>query len=139
MLGNAADADDVVHDVFLALFQGYESFRAQSLISTYVYGAITHACLNRLRNQRKRRDLAAQHFSQARFDPGAAAESAAMVREMLAHLPAPMCEVAVYHFLDELSQREIAALLGCSHTHVSALIARLTHWLELQEVSSCRA
>jgi RNA polymerase sigma-70 factor (ECF subfamily) len=139
MLGNTADADDVVHDVFLALFEGYERFRGQSAVSTYVYGAITHACLNRLRNQRKRRDLAARQFSEARVDPGRAAESAAMLHDLLARLPEQLSEVAVYHYLDELSQREIASLLGCSHTHVGALIARLTHWVSLQEVSSCRA
>lgn len=139
MLGNTADADDVVHDVFLALFEDYERFRGQSSVSTYVYGAITHACLNRLRNQRKRRALAAQQWSEARVDPGQAAESAAMLRDLFARLPEPLAEVAVYHYLDELSQREIASLIGCSHTHVGALIARLTHWISLQEVSSCRA
>jgi RNA polymerase sigma factor (sigma-70 family) len=135
MLGNTADADDVVHDVFLALFENYERFRQQSAVSTDVYGAITHACLNRLRNQRKRRDLAARAWSEARVDPGQAAESAAMLRDLLARLPEQLAEVAVYHCLDELSQREIASLIGCSHTHVGALIARLTQWVSLQEVS----
>jgi len=139
MLGNTADADDVVHDVFLALFEDYERFRGESLVSTYVYGAVTHACLNRLRNQRKRRDLAAQHVSEPRVDPGGAAESAAMLRDLLTRLPEPLCDVAVYHYLDELSQREISGLLGCSHTHVGALIARLTQWISMQEVASCRA
>jgi RNA polymerase sigma factor (sigma-70 family) len=139
ILGNAADADDVVHDVFLALFEDYERFRGQSAVSTYVYGAVTHACLNRLRNQRKRRDLAAQQLSEARVDPGNAAESTAMLRDLFARLPEPLAEVAVYHHLDQLPQREIAALIGCSHTHVAALIARLAIWISRQEVASCRA
>jgi RNA polymerase sigma factor (sigma-70 family) len=139
MLGNTADADDVVHDVFLSLFEDYERFRGQSMVSTYVYGAVTHACLNRMRNQRKRRDLAAQHLREARVDPGQAAESIAMLRDLFARLPEPLSEVAVYHYLDELSQREIASLLGCSHTHVGALIARLTLWISQHEVALCRA
>jgi RNA polymerase sigma factor (sigma-70 family) len=139
MLGNTADADDVVHDVFLALFEAHGSFRGDSSVSTYLYSAVTHACLNRMRNQRKRRDLAARQWSTEQFDPGNAAEAAAMLRDLLARLPEPLCEVAVYHFLDQLPQREIASLIGCSHTHVGALVTRLQHWVSLQEVASCRA
>ena len=138
MLGNAADADDVVHDVFLALFEDYARFRGGSSVSTYLYSAVTHACLNRLRNQRKRRDLVAERFVEARFDPGQSAEASAMLRDLLARVPEPLCEVLVYHYLDELSQREIASLLGCSHTHVGALLARLAHWSAEEEVSPCR-
>jgi RNA polymerase sigma factor (sigma-70 family) len=138
MLGSSADADDVVHDVFLALFEDYERFRGDSLVSTYVYGAVTHACLNRIRNQRKRRDLAAQHLDATVHDPGHAAEAATVVRDLLARLPEPLSEVAVYHYLDELTQREIASILGCSHTHVAALVERLTRWFTAHEVSSCR-
>jgi RNA polymerase sigma factor (sigma-70 family) len=139
LLGAASDADDVVQDVFVSLFEHYERYRGQSQITTYLYSAVTHACLNRLRNRRKRALLLRAHaFILGRsHDPGLTAEVSVCARDLLQRLPEPLAEVAVYHFVDELSRREIAAVLGCSHTHVGELIARLTRWAEHEEVASC--
>jgi RNA polymerase sigma factor (sigma-70 family) len=137
LLADASDADDVVHDVFLSLFEHYERYRGQSQITTYLYAAVTHACLNRLRNRRKRALLlrARAFILGPRHDPGLAAESSISAHDLLQRLPAKLAEVAVYHFVDELSQREIAAILGCSHTHVGELIARLSRWAEHEDVA----
>jgi RNA polymerase sigma-70 factor (ECF subfamily) len=136
LLANSSDADDVVHDVFLTLFERHEQYRGASSISTYVYSAITHACLNRLRNRRRRAGLArAQLFVKPSYDPGGGPEAWAAARSLLERLPEQLAEVTVYHYLDELSQREIASILGCSHTHVAELIARLSRWIGQQEPS----
>lgn len=133
LLGNASDSDDVVHDVFLALFERYEQFRGGSSVSTYLYSAVTHACLNRLRNRRTREGLLRSTIEIAPRDARANAELAVIAQDLLERLPEPLAEVAVYHYLDELSQREIAEVLGCSHTHVAHLLERLTRRLEQQE------
>lgn len=103
-------------------------------MSAYVYGAITHACLNRLRNQRTRSRLLRDHAatSLAR-DPGTSAEAKLIARTTLAELPEPLAQVAIYYYLDELSHREIALLMGCSHRHVGNLLARLKRWAEKLE------
>ena len=100
---------------------------------------MTHACLNRLRNRRKRDRLALGHFRVlgAENDPGNSAEWAIAARAVLASLPDQLAHVAVYYYLDEMSQREIAEVLGCSHRHVGALLARLSRWAEQQERKSC--
>jgi RNA polymerase sigma-70 factor (ECF subfamily) len=138
LLGNIADADDVVHDVFLTLFERFEQFRGDSSVSTYLYGVMTNACLNRIRNQRRRRSLEEMgHWVAPAHDTGNAAESNVAANQILASLPDRLAEVAVYHYLDELTQREIAAILGCSHTHVGALVGRLGHFLR-KETAACR-
>jgi RNA polymerase sigma-70 factor (ECF subfamily) len=138
MLGSISDADEVVHDVFLRLFEKPDRFLGNSRLSTYLHGAVTHACLNRIRNQRTRARLAEQrqHLSSAN-DPGTTAEAAVIARDLLARLPDTLAAVAVYYYLDELSQREIAAVLGCSHSHVGHLLAQLANQLKDQEKAAC--
>lgn len=139
LLGSAADAGEVVHDVFIALFERPERYRGGAM-SAYVYGAVTHACLNRLRNLRTRQRLTREHelMADLRVDPGTAAETSFVARATLAMLPEPLAQVAVYYYVDELSHREIAEVLGCSHRHVGNLLARLKSWAETQEQRACR-
>lgn len=138
MLGSVSDADEVVHDVFLRLFEQPNQFLGRSRLSTYLHGAVTHECLNRIRNRRTRARLTEErrHLLHA-SDPGTSAESALAVRDLLAQLPETLAAVAVYYYLDELSQREIAGVLGCSHSHVANLLAQLASWLKDQEKAAC--
>jgi RNA polymerase sigma-70 factor (ECF subfamily) len=138
MLGSVSDADEVVHDVFLRLFEQPDQFLGQSRVSTYLHSAVTHECLNRIRNRRTRARLTEErrHLWSA-SDPGTSAESAVAARDLLAQLPETLAAVAVYYYLDELSQREIAGVLGCSHSHVAHLLAELASWLKQQEKAAC--
>ena len=139
ILGSVSDADEVVHDVFLALFEHPEKYRGNSLVSTYLYSAVTHACLNRLRNRRNRERLGRAHVEvEPTLDPGTAGESRVGAVHLLTQLPPELAEVAVYHHVDELSQREIARVMGCSHTQVGRLLLRLSHWLSEWEKTACQ-
>lgn len=138
MLGSVSDADEVVHDVFLRLFEHPDQFQGQSRASTYLHSAVTHECLNRIRNRRTRARLTQEHVHLwAASDPGTGAESAALAHGLLAQLPETLAAVAVYYHLDELSQREIAAVLGCSHSHVAQLLVQLESWLAAKEKAAC--
>lgn len=136
LIGNAADASEVVHDVFVSL---YENPHAQvGNMNAYLYSAVTHACLKRLRNRRTRARIDAERLPVAQGDSGLRAESSLIARATLASMPDELAQVAVYYFLDELSHREIAEVLGCSHRHVGNLLQRLTRWAEREELRTCR-
>jgi RNA polymerase sigma factor (sigma-70 family) len=134
-----ADAEEVMHDVFLTLFQQPEQYLRAGRISTYLYGAVTHACLNRLRNQRNRDRLAREHHQSFGLasDPGTRPEWALDVSDALERMPEQLAEVAVYYYLDELSHRDIARILGCSHRHVGDLLDRIANWAQQQERGVC--
>lgn len=138
LLGSEADADEVVHDVFLALLEGLEPQTADD-ISAYFYGAVTHACLNRIRNQRNRQRLREEHAQMVRepHHDGTGPEWALSARAVLAQLPDDLACAAVYYYVDELSHREIATLMGCSRRHIGNLLARLARWTEGQEKCQC--
>ena len=139
VLGNDADAHEVVHDVFLSLFERPEQFANKSQVSTFLYSAVTHACLNHLRSRSTRRRLLAQHAATVP-QPGAVrapADQAAQVRALLERVPPPLGEVAVYYYVDELTHAEIARVLDCSRRHVGDLLQHLAAWVEQQERAEC--
>lgn len=134
LLGSRSDADEVVHEVFLRLFEQESSFKGRSRESTYVYSAVTHACLNRIRNERTRsRLIDLQTHAVVRCDPGTRPEWSLLARDLLRRLPENLATVAIYYYLDELTQREVAEILGCSHTQVAKLLSQLSRFVDAQE------
>ena len=139
LLGSEADADEVVHDVFLALLERLEPIQTTVDISAYLYGAVTHACLNRIRNQKNRQRLREEHAHTLRapHSDGSGPEWALTARAVLAQLPDDLACAAVYYYVDELSHREIAEVMGCSRRHIGNLLARLARWTQGQEKTLC--
>ena len=52
------------------------------------------------------------------------AERALAITRLAASLPPPLGQVAVYAWLDQMPRAEIAAILGCSESHVRVLLRR---------------
>lgn len=135
LLKSDAEAHEVVQDLFLSIHQRPEQCPASgSPLTGWFYSATTHACLNRLRNGRTRmRLLSEQPVPQ---DRGAVqVEARNLVRQLLSSMPEPLAALAVYYYLDELTQDQVAAVLGCSRRHVNDLLGRLQAWLQAQEAS----
>ena len=140
ILGNAADAHEIVHDVFLSLFERPEQYAERSTFTTFLYSAVTHACLNHLRNQNNRRRLLQEHrpvVYEAMPSSGSAAEHSVELRRLLRRMPEQLAHVAIYRHFDALSHRDIARIMGCSSRHVGHLLERLTQWVEQPEVAAC--
>ena len=137
LLGDEHEAHDVLQDVFLALARDPEQFAQRSSMTTYLYSATTHACLNRLRNRHTQSRLLGVHASSiAPRSPSPDAEAWATARELLIGLPRDLAEVAVYYYCDEMSQQEIAQLLNCSRRHVGDLLSRAREQAKAQELSA---
>jgi RNA polymerase sigma-70 factor (ECF subfamily) len=139
LLGNDADAQDVVHDVFVSLLQRPEQYAGRSAITTFLYSATTHACLSRIRNRNNRARLLQEHTTDAAVTAVTQPELQALVdlHEALRRMPEQLARVAVYACIDDLSHAEIAELVGCSRRHVSNLLERVADWGKSQEEYSC--
>jgi RNA polymerase sigma factor (sigma-70 family) len=125
------EADEVVQDVFVALAERPEQFEERSSLVTYLYAVTTHACLNRLRNRRKRQGIVdeklAPGIERATQPRG---EVISIVRDLLARVPEDMATAAVHYFVDEMTHDEIAQMLGCSRRHVGDLVERFRKFAE---------
>jgi len=126
LLGNEHDARELVQEIFLSLLAKPEQFDGRSTLTTWLYSATTHRCLNRIRDRRTRARLLEEHVAA----PGSAAvparaERLVLLDELLASLPDEIAQAAVYYYVDEMTHDEIASVIGCSRRHVGNLLARL--------------
>ncbi|HEX6241228.1 MAG TPA: sigma-70 family RNA polymerase sigma factor, partial [Polyangiales bacterium] len=124
LLGSEADAHEVLQDLFVSLLARPDELAGRSAWSSYLYTATTHACLNRLRNQRRRERLLEREAAVGQ-EHASEPEQLVLLRAALARLPEELATVAVYYALDGLTQQEIAQILGCSRRHVGHLLERL--------------
>lgn len=125
LLGNEADALEVLHDVFASLLEKPEQFRGHSSLMTFLYGMTTHCALGRLRKDRRRSRLLADSHDPEALAVAPPGQARAELREMLVALPEELRAVAVHYYLDEMTQEEIAEVLGCSRQWVTKLVRRL--------------
>jgi RNA polymerase sigma factor (sigma-70 family) len=140
LLGSDADAHELVHDLFLSLWERPQQYTEKGSMSTFLYTAVTHACLNRIRNHRNRSRLARERFAaehERQAVAGGDAERLAALRAALERMPEPLAQVAVHHYFDDLSHDDIARILGCSRRHVGNLLERLDQWVRSQEAVTC--
>ncbi len=137
LLGDDAEAHEVVHDLFLSLFERPDQYRGASTMTTFLYAATTHACLNRLRNARTRARLAQENLGGvAPAGQVPSPEQVALLRDALGRMPEELARVLVYVHVDELTHEEAARLLGCSRRHVGDLLERATAWVQRTERAS---
>lgn len=64
MLGSIDDADDAVQEIYIRVWQSWDSFRQESSYKTWIYRIASNLCLDKLR-QAKRRALPVDLFNPA--------------------------------------------------------------------------
>ncbi len=127
ILGNDDDATDAVQEIFARLWEEPAAFRGESTVSTFLYAVTTNHCLTVLRTRGTRqRILVEQIAPQTTFTvPGVNFDTVA-IRAVLAAVDPALAEVAVAHYVDEMSQDAIAAARGVSRRKISDMLARFT-------------
>lgn len=133
LLGNDEDAREVLQELFTSLVARPDAFAGRSSVTTWLYGATTNVCLNRLRNHRTRERLFDERHVEKSEAAAPRAEALASARRLLSRLPEELAGVAVHYYVEEMSHEEIAEILGCSRRHVGDLLARIGQWIDQEE------
>ena len=125
VLGNRPDAEDVVQQLFVDLIH-----RGRLDVDLpYLYTAATRRCLNRIRDHRRRTELAARHgegllwFEAPRLDDRVLSQD--LLHTLLDRLDDRAAEILVLHFVDGMDQGEVAELLSTSRRTVVKHVARI--------------
>jgi RNA polymerase sigma-70 factor, ECF subfamily len=112
LLGDEQAARDAMQEVFFRALRSKVKFFEGMSPMTWFYRVTTNYCLNMLRNQDRRiRALAVKPVPDA---SAAVSEDQIAIRELLAILPEELGQIAIYYYVDQMNQDEIAKILGVS-------------------------
>lgn len=134
ILGNEEEAKEALQEVFLSLVRRPDQYTGQSSITTFLYSMTTHLCLNRMRNQRTRARLTDQHLGSQSEAAQPRSESLSAARQVLSSLPESEAELVIYYYVDEMSQDEIAEVLGIGRRQVGRILERVQEKLRKKEL-----
>ena len=125
LLSNQADAQDIVQALFLDLFASGNT----DVDLPYLYRAVTHRCLTLLRDQTNRARLLTREQPTLRGTARTRCDDEAIGLDLIAkvveQLDTRAAELLVYRYFDDLSQEEIAVLLGLSRKTVGKLLVEV--------------
>jgi RNA polymerase sigma-70 factor (ECF subfamily) len=119
MLGNTADAEDLLQEIFLTAHRKLESFRGESSLGTWLYRLATNQCLDYLRSRAARAGSLTDAIDEepTLADAGSRSLAERTVTKMdleraLARLPEGCRAAFVLHDIEGLEHREVAQVLG---------------------------
>lgn len=108
ILRQPADAEDALHDTYVALWGCAGDYRSQGKPMAWIMTVTRNICLKQKRQQKRFAALA----EQPPVPPGADPADAAMLRSCLAQLTDEERQIVVLHAIAGLKHRQIAQLLG---------------------------
>jgi RNA polymerase sigma-70 factor (ECF subfamily) len=126
LLQSRADAQDVVHALFVDLL---EKNAAENVDLPYLYRAVTNRCLSHLRDETNRARLLAQNDASLRGPVRTRVDERIIDLDLLAKLVRDLddlgAEVLAHHYFDDMTQEEVAALLGVTRKTVGSRLDRI--------------
>jgi RNA polymerase sigma-70 factor (sigma-E family) len=126
LTGDRHQAEDLLHDAFLRCVARFTYLRMPDTFDAYLRRAIVNAHTSGLRRKRVERAwLAAEGSRTSRgpvFEPDLAARTDLWRR--LQDLPARQRAALVLRYYEDLSERDVAQILGCSVAAMKSLVAR---------------
>lgn len=120
-LGSPQDADDAVQEVFLRLFRYKEPFAGEEHLRRWLLRVTVNCCRDMLKSPWRKRRVSWEEAPEIPvFDRP---EQAALYQEVMA-LPEKYRTALYLFYYEELSVREIGALLGVGESTVTTRLAR---------------
>jgi len=139
VLGTRADAEDVLHETFLRVFEGRGAYQGRGRFRAWLFTVATHLALDRLRRQRRHDALA--HFMEAASGPAREPSLEAERRELADRIEAALADLSPDHAIafhlrvrEAFTYREIAGMCGAPEgtlrSRVHHALARIRRTLE---------
>jgi RNA polymerase sigma-70 factor, ECF subfamily len=133
ILASEEEALDALHDIFLKLYDKLSTFRGDAELMTWLYRLSTNHCLNRLREQKTRaRILGAVTPVDEGRSLSAELERRDLLRVLLGSLDEEHVAIAVHYYYDEMTQPEIAKVVGLSERTVRSRIKKIEEHAKAQ-------
>ena len=115
--GNAADAEDLVQEVFLRAYRALDGFRGDSSLSTWIYRIAVNVCLNWVSSKKRVSGDELPHDvvdgSPSPAEQLSREQTSSAVRDAVRQLPEKQRMTLVLRVYEELTHKEIAEVMGC--------------------------
>jgi RNA polymerase sigma-70 factor (ECF subfamily) len=128
LMGNAADAEEAVQDVFVRAMDHLPVFDSGEGTG-WLYRVTTNLCLTQLRDERRRASLLQTQVQPAQASV-ATPDAMVTLRWLLANSDPKEARCAVYVYLDGMSHGEVAEVLDVSPRTVQNLLQRFNAWAQ---------
>ena len=154
LLDNEAEAEEIMQEVFLSLYENAQTFRGDASVSTWLYRLAANAAISRLRRRSRQREVSLEvdappcgddghHHERSVTDRSHDIERAMLREEARQQLRAaidmlrPLDKaIVVLVDLEELPQRETAEILDLSLAAVKARLHRARLFLRRRLTAS---
>lgn len=110
ILKNAADAEDVMHDAYILMYQKAASYQAMGKPAAWMLTIVRNLCFNKMQSHKRIADVDAQEHA-ASVDEAQGSLDRIVLDKALAILDLQERQIVVLHALTGMKHREIAELL----------------------------
>ncbi len=131
LLGWPGDVDDVVQDVFLAVYLNIKKFKRQSSLKTWLFRITINKCRSLKYKRMLRLNFYGKIARKTSAKPAAAAddrpihsETSESIRQAVADLPVKYREPVVLKYLQQLSTKDITSILGITENVLNVRLSR---------------
>lgn len=116
---------DLYQEVVCNLWNGFQKFRNESAISTWIYRVALNTCISGMRKEKKhpKRDLSVEALSDWLIEPEDLDESILEMYRLINRLKT-IEKVVVLLYLEEKSYQEIADITGLTLSNVATKLKR---------------
>jgi RNA polymerase sigma-70 factor (ECF subfamily) len=135
--GLRPDAEEITQDVFVELHRSLGRITDAAHLPRWLLRTVTHRCLNRLRDARRRPRLVPMDALPAQAEPQAVSNASdsllsARLRSLLLELSPDARAVMLLRFQEDLDPSDIADVLAMSINTVKSHLRRSLEWLRTQ-------
>ena len=118
-IGNREDAEDIIQDVFLKLFEKEFIIENDESMRMYLYRMVYNAC-NDWHRHKQQEPIPLEQVQMANDEEQALQEEYNRIWEMLSVLPSDQADVITMHLTDGLTFVEIAKVTGTPETTIKS-------------------
>ena len=131
-LGNSQSAEDLCQDIFIKIYQKYETFEQKSSIGTWIYRITANACLNELRRENKTttQAISEKEINTTQSYPTTEKEENLQLLQFCIQKLGQIDKILITMVLEDIPYTQISETLGISEANVRVKVYRIKKELE---------
>ena len=123
------EVNDMFQDTLINMWQGLQSFKGNSSISTWIWRVALNTCISHERKKKRRATLPLTMDIDLFADNDSDTQQVKLLRERISQLQ-PFDRAIVLLWLENISYDEIAAIVGISPKNVGVKLYRIRQQLK---------